>query len=644
MFVKIIPFTKLPRKFEAFDYSVPREFREKIKIGHIVAIYFRGQKIYGAVEKISRETKILPEKIKPIFGLTEIILPKTLLQIASWASQKYLASSSLLYKLIIPLPPHQLGKISWCGGEPAKREGASNFTPEKKILSLNKLQAQNVIKILGNLAADKNNFFLYENDFKETLAVFIKIAQKELAQKKQILLLVPALEDTNNFSPYLNPIFGEKLIVWKGKLSAGEKFSLWQKISAGAPLIVLGTRPAVFLPFSDLSLILIYNSTSADLKQWDQNPRYDSREVAEKLQEVHGAKIVKSDILPDLNSWKELRGNPSTSLRAGKIIAVNIREPLAPFTIADIKKEKNISAQIFTFPLHQMISRGLDENKKIILFLNRREKNSLLFCADCRKTFSCPECSRPYGVDGGHFLCYHCGRKTDVPAECPDCRGTNLKTIATGMEGIKKIIAKEFPEARIEIATKNKTSASNFDILVATDYFWKNILPKIDVSNIYGAAIMDFDFYLMRPEFNQKETALLALHRFLHFTSAHNLQETLLQTAFPENELFSNPEPLYDNELRERQEFEYPPFGQLVKIICKEKNEAALERESQKLYANLLNAGFGALPPFSPIVKKRTKNYLKHVVIKEKLDKNLSDLKALVPDEYQIDINPISIY
>ncbi len=617
MFAKVIPLTKLPRKLEYFDYSVPREFEEKIKIGHVVAIYFRRQKIYGIAIELAGKPQIETEKIKPVVSLTEIILPETLLRLVSWASQNYLISPSLLYKLIIP--------------PPAKREGAPHLPPEKKVLSLNKLQAQNVINILNNLSADKSNFFLYENDFKETAAVFVKIAQKELAQKKQVLLLVPTLEDIKNFAPYLSSIFGEQLIVWQGKMGTGERFSKWLAILSGRPAVILGTRPACFLPFKNLSAVLVYNCTSSDLKQWDQNPRYDSREVAEKLQEIHRTKLVFSDILPNLNIWTELRDK--------KILPANIQPPDISFEIADIKKEKNIS-----FPLHQMISRGLAKNKKIILFLNRREKSSLLFCSDCRKTFSCPECSRPYGIDSGYFLCYHCGKKSPVPTECPDCRGTNLKTLATGMEGIKKIIVKEFPEAKIEVAAKENSKPQNFDILIATDYFWKNILHKTDITDVYGAAMIDFDFYLTRPEFNQKETAILALHRFLNFSATHGLKEALVQTAFPENEIFFDQNKFYDNELRERQELNYPPKGLLIKIICKEKDETMLENESRRLYEKLLNAGFNALPPFPPLIKKRTKNYLKHIILKENLNKDLGQLKNIVPDEYQIDVNPISIY
>lgn len=620
MFAQIIPLTKLPRGLNYFDYSVPQDLETKIKIGHIVAIYFRGRKIYGVVASLA-QSQIAPEKIKPLISLTESILPKTLLQVAGWASDNYLVSPSLLYKLIIP--------------SPTKRENTLHSLPEKKTLSLNKSQAQNIINILGNLAPDKNKFFLYENNSEEVLAAFIKIAQKELAQKKQVLILAPSPEDINNFSPYLNAVFPGQLIIWQGKITNSERFSKWLAVLSGRPAIILGTRPACFLPFSNLSAILVHNCTSSDLKQWDQNPRYDSREVAEKLQEIYRTTLVFSDIFPDLKNFKEMRDK--------KMSALNDTDSAPVFTLVDSKKEKK-SAPFFSFPIYQMVEEGLAKKQKIILFINRKEKTSLLFCNDCRKIFSCPECGRPLNIDNSRFLCYHCNKQNSLPLECPDCRGTHLKTLSLGAENIKKIINKEFPGAKIEIAAKNSRAILNFDILIATDYFWKNILPKMRNTAIYGAALLDFDFYLAKPEFNQKETALLALHRFLNFVKNHKLEKALVQTAFPESDLFGRPEAVYDKELKEREEAGYPPFNKLIKIICKASDRNILERESQELYLHLKNAEFNPRPPFEPYVKKRTKNYLRHIILKESFDKNLSELKNIVPDEYQIDVNPISIY
>ncbi|MFH1193423.1 MAG: hypothetical protein V1661_00340 [bacterium] len=647
MFAKIIPFTKLPRKFEHFDYSIPDNFASQIKTGHIVAIYFHGQKIYGLVEKLESHSGINTEKIKPILSITDVVIPQYLIDLVSWMSRYYLASPSLLYKLIIPKETKSRGNL---------------FQYPQKNLTLNKSEAENIVSALKNFSAEKNSFFLYDNNPKETLAAFIKLAEKELQNKKQVLILAPGIQDIENVAPYFNSIFKDRLIISTGRLAAGERYSAWQKLAKNEPAVILGTRPACFFPLQNLSLVCFLNSSSQDYKQWDMNPRYDARTVALKLQELLRTKIVFSDIVPDLNIFNELN--------AGKISPLNEPPSQLPFSLVDLKQEKNSASPLFSYPLYEMIKAG--KGQKTILFLNRQENDSLLICNDCRYTFLCPDCARPFlvgpvrsstekthnkngtlllenrasdGVDNGFFLCYHCKVKKPVDTACPKCRGTRLKPINAGINTIKKIIGKEFPDAKIEIVGKGKKAFDkNFDILIATDYFWKNILPGLSGEKIYGAAVLDFDFYFNRPEFNQSETALAALYRIFGFARNFSVQKIIVQTGCPENAIWNDWRDFYKKELKEREALNYPPFAKLVKIICKNPDQAALDYEAKKIYNELVRYGFSATPPFYPYVKKRTKNYIRHIILKIKSEENLDILKDIIPDEYQIDIDPISIY
>lgn len=622
MYAKVVPFAKLPRKFEAFDYLVPQEFKKKIKTGHIVAVYFHGQKIYGLVEKIESHSDIQATKLKPILSITDIVIPQYFIDLISWASRYYFVSPSLLYKMLIP--------------KEAKLKKTYLEYPQKN-LALNKEEAANVISSLKNFISEKNNFFLYDNNSKETLAVLIKLSEKELQNKKQILILVPTVPDIDSIAPYLNLIFNNRLIFFGGKLSAGEKYSIWKKLANNEPAVILGTRQACFLPLKNLSLICFLNYTSRDHKQWDMNPRYDARKIAKKLQELQGTKIVRSDILPDLQIYKELNG--------GEITPLNEAASQPQFSLVDMKQEKNSASPLFSYPLYEMIKAS--ENQKIILFLNRRDTDSLLICNDCRHTFLCTSagCGRPYYLDKNLFLCYHCRTEKPIASACPKCDGTRLKPINSGINTIKKIIGAEFPNIKIATVGKaQKIFDKNFGVLITTDYFWKNILPQLSGEKIYGAAILDFDFYLNRPEFNQSETAIAALYRIFRFAKNFSAQKIIIQTGCPENIIWNGWQNFYKKELEERAALNYPPFTKLVKIICKNSDKLALDYEAKKLYTKLIQQSFSATPPFSPYVKKRTKNFIQHIILKENDDNKLSILKDIIPDEYQIDIDPISIY
>jgi len=620
MFAKIIPLTKLPRRFDEFDYSIPTELENKIKPGHLVVVYFRKRKIYGVVTRTTEKAFVQNKDIKQIEGLTDIILPESLLQLFSWASDYYLSSPAIFYNFFIP----QIVNA---------RTKEKDIT--KQSLSFSKDESTKLYSALKK-TEENNLFFLFDKNLKQTLGVFIKLAQKALSENKQALFLVPSLQDIKLFTPYLNNVFGNSLVIWHSKLSQGEKFALWKKILDKQPLVIIGTRPSVFLPFRKLSLSFIYNSSSEDHKQWDQNPRYDAKKVLAKYSANFNAKIIFSDILPELAVYKKIKEK--------KIIPLNSPLPKNTFSLVDIKKEKSSASPLFSFPLYEMIKEAKEKNKQVILFLNRKEKDSLIICNDCNYVFKCPECKNPFSIDNNSFLCYHCNIKKEVETVCPKCKNARLKPLRIGIENFKKILEKEFPGINVRTMSKNDTTGFiPSDILITTDYFWKNILPKIDMKMIYGVAILDFDFYLIRPEFNQQENATMALYRFLQFAQEINAK-ALVQTANPENILFSEWKNIYENGLNERKKINYPPYSRLIKIICKDENNEELEINAKNLYNELLKKEFNASPPFAPFHKKRTKNYLMHIILKESLDKNLSALKNIIPDKYQIVVDPISIY
>jgi len=621
MYAKIIPLTKLPRKFEHFDYLVPKQMEDKIKKGHLVVIYFRNQKIKGVVIELIQNTSTDLAKIKTINSLTSIILPETLLDAVDFASKEYLASSASFYKNIIPTPE---GKI---------KDKEINIKPYP--LLLNKKGVENVIDILKNWQ-ENNNFFLYENNFKEVLAVFIKLIEKNLKNKKQILILVPTLQDLENFESFLSHQFKNNLIIWKAKENKNTKYKNWLKILSGNTCVILGTRPTCFLPFQNLGLVLIYNSTSADHKQWDMNPRYNAKEVLEFVCNKNNIDLLLTDYWPSINTFKQITEKKTMELNKP------IRK--IELILADLRKEIEAKQSLLTFPVYQMIQEAHELKKRVILLINRAENDKIFICNDCNNIFNCPTCNKPFVIDNDHFLCYHCNNKVPIAKTCPNCHGIELKSLHGGIKSIKKYIEHDLAIEVHTISKDHPEFPKDFRILLSTDYFWKNIFHKINKDDIYGSAILDFDFYLTKPEFNQRENAALALERFLSFANDLNLKKAIIQTAKLDNKIFENIPEFYKEELEERKSTLYPPFGKLIKIICKDKMLQKLESDTNKLYNLLKEEGYHPMPPFSPYNKKRGDNNLMHIILKENSDANLSKLIKIIPDEYQIDVNPISIY
>lgn len=623
MIAKIIPIAKLPRKLDCFDYIAPKTLEKKLRIGHIVVVSFHGQKKYGLVCGITDKTDC-NGKLLPVAAITDLVVPETFIKLLFWLVEYYAASPSLFCQFLIPPPPRRqitVPTIIPCGCQ-------------KKIL-LSKQEAQNTLASLRN-ASIRDKTFIYDNNPQETAAFFIKLIQKHLRGNKQILFLVPSPDDFNYFLPIVNEYFKDALIVWRSKMAKGERFAKWREILRGERCVVFGTRTAVFLPFINLSLLLLCNASSRDYKQWDMNPRYDARKVAEKIATDNRIQIVFSDITPSLEIYN--------GLRTAQINAANEPMPRPLFTLVDLQKEKNNKYPLFSYPLHRLISEAAAANKKVIIFLNRKEKDSALFCLDCSHISKCPSCQRPCSVDKTNIFCYHCKTKENLPLTCEKCGNSRLKALMMGVDSFGKIIRNDFPSLKISVLPEERAEfIPDFDVLIATDAFWQSDWPRRNRPELYGIAIADFDSYLIRPDLSRKENALWSFERFLQFGKKTGAQKILVQTSCPENSIFQSPLAFYGEELAERATSGYPPFKKLIKIICKEKNQAKLREKSAELYGRLLQNGYSASPPFEPFIKKRTKNFIMHIIIKCDIETNITGLKMLVPDHYQIDADPISL-
>lgn len=614
MYAEIIPIIKLPRKLNFFDYSIPPESQKKLKIGHIAAVSFRRKKIFGAVRRIKNAADAGDKNIKPIERLTDIILPQKFLNILEWAAKDAIVSPAIMLKAALP--------------GIAKEPALYDALERRKKLAVSLDAAARISAALKKYESGGKQFFFYDRGAEETLAFFIKLAEKELRGGRQILFLAPSLADINFFAEYFAHYFEKKLIIFRGGGSRRAKLSDWRRILRGEPCVILGTRPASLLPLNNPSLIFVYNAASNDHKQWDMNPRYDSRRLAEKWAEG-GAKLIFSDILPGTEIYAKITD--------GKITVLGEQPKSQPTVIT--RSGKN---GFFAYPAEEALTEAMNIKKKAVIFLNRAEGDSRYICADCGHQFLCDLCGRPFTIDNGSFLCYNCRVNISAALRCPKCSGTNLKSLSYGAKTVKKILSQEFPKAKIALAAAGGAVPDiNFDILITTDYFWKNIAPELNKKNIHSVIMPDFDSYAGRPEYTAKEDALYALWRLYGF--AENMR-IVIQTASGDRIMFGDPQAVYTDDLAVRQTMGFPPFGKIIKVICKEKDRAALHENAEKLYDKLLSEGFNALPPFEPRQNKRAKNFLRHIVLKEMLDKNLDPLKSLVPDEYQIDVNPISIY
>jgi primosomal protein N' (replication factor Y) len=466
--------------------------------------------------------------------------------------------------------------------------------------------------------------------------------------KRQSLILVPEINDIAKTGSYLSLKLRQKIAVFHSNLNKNECFNNWLKVLKGEAKIILGTRQAVFAPFLNLDLIVITNENDANYKQWDQNPRYDTRQIAIKLANIAKARLMLLSPAPRVESYHLYQ---TKQLSYIKETSNQIKTQLI-----DLGNEfKNGNRSFISEKLSQAILKNKFDKQKIVLYLNRRGLARSVICSDCGYTFICPFCLLPLPLHrGGKLQCHHCFWQTNLPANCPNCRGVQFKFLGQGTETLETGLQKIWPGFNIlrldsDIDTKKITEhqIDSADIYLGTDLLFK-LVPWQKVGLV---SILLIDNLLYLPDFRAKEKIWQLLKKIEVQTSLSKSNDIYLQTFKPQSDIFQNfylkkDDIFYQQELVERQELKYPPFSQLIKIIIQGANQVETKKEAEKVYRKLTEfSEYDKINIYinepTPIYTNRVRGRWRYViVIKNNFSSHIKSLLKLIPENCLIDVDP----
>ena len=290
--------------------------------------------------------------------------------------------------------------------------------------------------------------------------VYMRLAKKMLEEEKSTLILVPEISLTPQMIERFKGRFGNSVAVFHSKLSQGERFDEWHRVSEGKVKLVVGARSAIFLPFKDLGLIVVDEEHEGTYKS-EQNPKYHTREVAEYLSEISECKVVFASATPSVESY--YYGLTSKY----KLIELKNRvasKKMPKMKIIDMRQElKNNNKSMFSRELYEKISLNLKDNNQSIIFLNRRGHSTFVSCRQCGYVYKCHHCdiSMTYH-NNGYLICHYCGTAKKIDNNCPKCGSKYIKYFGAGTEKIEGEIKRLFPKARVlrmdVDTTRNKNS------------------------------------------------------------------------------------------------------------------------------------------------------------------------------------------
>ncbi len=454
--------------------------------------------------------------------------------------------------------------------------------------------------------------------------IYLRAIARALAEGKQAVVLVPEIALTPQTIRRFAARFPGKVTVWHSELGEGERFDVWRRVRTGhgAAQVVVGSRSALFLPYTELGVVVVDEEHEPSYKQ-ERTPRYHARPVAIELGRLCSATVILGSATPSLETYYAARhGHELTLLTLPK----RIKAELPVVHIVDLRQElRTGNRSMFSRRLSEGLRQVLAQGQQAMLYLNRRGSATCVLCRDCGYVAVCQKCYAPLTYHGDPdrrcrgersgppdaapvLVCHQCNRRYPVPVVCPKCASKRIRYFGVGTERVEEAVKLEFPQARTlrwdrdvtgpkgsHDAILAKFIAHEADILIGTQMIAKGLdLPLVTLVGVVAA-----DTGMFLPDFRASERTFQLLTQVAGRAGRSALGgEVIVQTYHPEHYAVvaaSNHD--YDGFYREEMTFRrqqaYPPLRRLARLVFHHGQRAKAQAEAQAA-ADLLRSEIAA--------------------------------------------------
>ena len=475
--------------------------------------------------------------------------------------------------------------------------------------------------------------------------IYIKLIEIYLKSGRQVLYLLPEISLTTQIIQKLKLNFGNKISVFHSRYSLNERTEVWESINKNreSAQLIVGARSSVFLPFNDLGLIIVDEEHETSYKQQDPSPRYNARDAAIYLSKLNNSKVVLGSATPSIESASNAKndkyGYVKLKDRFGNVKMPNII-PL------DMRSEiKNSFSSIFSEKLVEEVNNSLGLGKQIILFRNRRGYSPQWICDSCGQNVMCDNCdvSLTYHLSSNMLKCHYCGFSSKAESKCNSCGLETMSYKGDGTQQIEEIVKEIFPNAKTKRmdwdSTRGKFSFDRIinsfanheiDILIGTQMITKGL----DFKNVGLVGVINTDHFLNFPDFRAHEKAFQILTQVAGRSGrSGDIGKVFLQTYQPEHPIIKHVinydyEKMYENQLEERKDYNYPPYVRLIRITIKDRSYEKLNSSVDWLN-NIVRDNFKGviLGPVYPQISRIKSKYHKEFLIKLRNLKELNEFR-----------------
>lgn len=595
---------------QAFDAVTTATKQERLLISFLELI--KNQ----AVPEITREELLTKAKVSP--GILKAICDKGILKVEKRKINRFDAKPG---NKPVELPPLS----------PLQREALRQIDEQWR--------EKNVVLLRGITGSGKTEIYCH--------AILSAIEAGH-----QVLYLVPEISLTTQLTDRLRKVFGNRLLVYHSKFSDSERVDIWRKLlHSHEPMVILGVRSSVFLPFAKIGLVVVDEEHEASYKQYDPAPRYNARDAAIMLAHLHGAKTLLGSATPAIDTYYKAQ--------TGKFGLVELLEryqgaQLPDVTVVDMldSRKRRLTDGLLANPVAENLRHTIKRGRQAIMFQNRRGFAPLIQCTQCGWQPKCQYCdvSMVYHKSIDVMSCHYCGYQMHLPRLCPACGQNSVRIGGYGTERIAEHLHSHFPEARVSRmdldTTRNKDAyqeiiedfaGHNTDILIGTQMVSKGL----DFANVSMVGVVNADSLLHFPDFRANERAFNMLVQVAGRAGRRNEQgQVFIQTSDAANPLLKfissqDYSGYYEYELEQRRRFGYPPFTKIIMLYVKHREEAEAARLATR-YAGELQKVFGTrvLGPAKPSVARISNYYIQTIMLKIEAVASMIKVKKLLFEIY----------
>jgi primosomal protein N' (replication factor Y) len=488
--------------------------------------------------------------------------------------------------------------------------------------------------------------------------VYVQLVKDMLLLNKQVLFLIPEIALTTQLISRLRGVFGEIVGVYHSRFSENERVETWYNVlgknskdelkqSHTNYQIILGARSSLFLPFTNLGLIVVDEEHDSSFKQYDPSPRYHARDAALYLANLHGAGVVLGSATPSVESFY--------NTKIGKYTLVELKNQFVEsggttVELCDVKhfEQTQQMKACLTLPLFEAIGDALKKQQQIILFQNRRGFAPYTECKQCGHVPQCVQCdvSLIYHKNLQKLSCHYCGYSVTPPKTCAACGSNQLHYKGLGTEKIEEEIEILFPQAKVARmdldSTRSKYAYKQLiddfengaiDILVGTQMVTKGL----DFENVSVVGVLNADSSLNFPDFRSFEKSFQLITQVRGRAGrSKEIGKVFVQSTQPQHKVLlyvkeNNLPAFYQDTIVEREQYFYPPFSRLFEITVISKDVNEINHLSAELFA-LLKPAFHQhlLGPEFPLIARIKNQYHKHILIKTSKQQSPKEIREII--------------